>query len=232
VTAIPVIAANYLREQRWAVLLLMVWVVISAVLAGFGHLEQDDVLVFIKQQATYGVAFCAFLAASSIHNERRSRRILAVLSKGISRGQYLAGLLCGVLVAAAIYFLTMGAFGSVLFNLVGIPPLHLWQMLVLLFVASALSGTTSLLFATFAPPVVAMALAAVTLGGGLAASQLGATANFLPVYTLVRAVTDYSYSPRWTPPWTALVWGIVQTIAMWALAWWVFARRDVALAVE
>jgi hypothetical protein len=230
--AIGLIAANYLREQRWAVILLLVWVVLSAVLASLGQMEPGDVLFFLKQQAVYGVAFSAFLAASSIYNERRSRRILAVLSKGIERREYLAGLLGGVLLAAGIYLGAMGAFGSLLFSLAGIPVSHVWQLLILLLVACALAATSALLFATFMPPIVAVACTALALGLGVGLTQIGVTSNFLPVYALVSELTSYTYSPRWSPDWTPAIWGVAQAILLWLAASRIFERRDIAVAVE
>ena len=229
---IGLIAINFLREQRWAALLLLIWVVISAVLAYAGQVERGDVLFFVKQQAVYGVAFSAFLAGSSIHNERRSRRILAVLSKGIERRQYVAGLLCGVLLVAAIYVVAMGILGSLIFLAAGIPVLHLWQMLALLMVACMVAASTALLFATFAPPIVAVALTALALGVGAGAMYAGATANFLPVYVLLDTVTSYGFPSRWEPHWTPAVWGVLQAVVLWWLAAWIFERRDIAVALE
>ena len=57
----------------------------------------------------YGLAFTGLMAASGINNERRSRRMLAVLSKGIERWQYLGGLLLGAMIDAAIYCIAIGA---------------------------------------------------------------------------------------------------------------------------
>jgi ABC-type transport system involved in multi-copper enzyme maturation permease subunit len=229
---IGLIAANYVREQRWAVILLLAWVALSALLAGLEQLERTDVLFFIQQQAIYGVAFSGFLAASSIYNERRSRRILAVLSKGIDRRQYLAGLLGGVLLTIVLYLIAMGTLGGLMFTSVGIPRTHLWQMLALLLVACALTATTGLLFATFAPPIVAVACTAVTLGSGVALAQIAGARNFLPVYALLDAVIGYANNPHWSPPWTPAMWAIAQTALLWLLASAIFARRDIAVAVE
>jgi ABC-type transport system involved in multi-copper enzyme maturation permease subunit len=230
--AVQLIAANYLREQRWAVVLLLVWVVLSAALAGVGQLERADVLFFLKQQAMYGVAFSTFLAASSIYNERRSKRILGVLSKGIERRQYLAGLLGGVLLAAVIYVTTIGVFGSVLFSAAGLPLVKLWELLVLLLAACALAATTAVLFATFTPPIVAVALSVLAFGGSVGLAQIGITSCFLPVYNLIGTIASYPDSPGWTPEWPLAIWGAVQAVLLWLAASWIFGRRDIAVAVE
>ena len=98
------IARNFLRENRWPVLILLAWIIFStAVTAGFGRerVVPEDVVFFVQQQAVYICAFSAFLAANAIHNERRSRRILLVLSKAVSRGEYLLAMLIGTLTMTA-----------------------------------------------------------------------------------------------------------------------------------
>jgi ABC-type transport system involved in multi-copper enzyme maturation permease subunit len=189
-------------------------------------------LFFVKQQAFYGVAFTAFLAASAIHNERRSRRILAVLAKGIERGQYLAGLITGVLLAAVLYCLFVGVFGSLMFRTVGLPQTALWYLLALVIVSCALAATTAMLFATFAPPLVAIALTAIALGSGFGVAVAGLTRNFLPVGALMASVTRYDLHSGLPPHGDTIAWGVAQSLILWLLASWIFARRDIAVAVE
>ncbi len=229
---ILLIAANFLREQRWAVILLLAWVVFSALISSFSQLDRADVLFFIKQQAVYAVAFSAFLASSAIHNERRSRRILAVLSKGINRAQYLAGLLSGVLIAAAIYLTAMGVFGSLMFRAVAIPAVQLWWLLALLAVSCAVGATTALLFATFTPPLVAVSFTALALGFGAGMSAVGASHSVLPVYTLMDVITHYEFQAHWNPHWRVALWGLAESVALWLFASLVFGLRDIALPVE
>jgi ABC-type transport system involved in multi-copper enzyme maturation permease subunit len=232
VRVVLLIAANYVREQRWAMILLLLWVVLGTTVAGLGRLEREDTLFFIRQQAIYGVAFSAFLASSAIHNDRRSRRILAVLSKGIERGQYLAGLIAGLLLIAAIYCLAVGLFGSVMFGALGIPREQLWYVLPLLMTACAVAATTAILFTTFLPPLVAISLTALVLGLSVGLAQLGITRNLLPVYALMNTINDYSFHVGEQPVWTPVFWGIAQTVLLWLLASWIFGRRDIAVAVE
>src|SRR4051812_30672040 len=116
------IALNFLRESRWAILLLLLWAGISGAAAAYSIKEsQDDALFFLKQQAVYGVVFTAFLASSAIYNQRRSRRILAVLSKGLSRTEYLAGLEVGFLASAAVYSTAVAGVGAWVFARAGFP---------------------------------------------------------------------------------------------------------------
>ncbi|HLX73356.1 MAG TPA: hypothetical protein VKR26_01410, partial [Terriglobales bacterium] len=108
------IAGNFLREQRWPVVILLGWVVFLTAAAGFSDLRRtpEDVFMLFQQVAVYILVFSLFFGASAIRNELRTRRILAVLSKGISRRQYIAGLLLGIVLAIAIYCLALGVAGA------------------------------------------------------------------------------------------------------------------------
>ena len=88
------IAVNFAREQRWPILTLLLWVLLLAFLGLVTdiHRQREDLLFVFKQDAVYVLAFSVFFGGSAIYNERRSRRILGVLSKAVGRQQYLSGL--------------------------------------------------------------------------------------------------------------------------------------------
>src|SRR5437870_507112 len=94
VSPAALITANFFREQRILLSLMLAYVVVGggtlALLAQAP--DADDVVFLIKQHAAYAVLLGVTLASTAIHNERKTRRILAVLSKGISRWQYVAGM--------------------------------------------------------------------------------------------------------------------------------------------
>src|SRR5581483_2462847 len=102
---VGLIAINFVREQRWPILVLMLWILVFSVLGLLVDLRRsrEDVLFIFKQLAVYGIAFAVFFGASAIHNERKTRRILSVLSKGVGRAQYFSGLLGGFVLAVGIY---------------------------------------------------------------------------------------------------------------------------------
>lgn len=229
------IALNFMREQRWALILLLIWVLLSGSFAAIGgSLNIDDLLFFFKQQAVYGIAFSAFLAASAIHNELRSRRILAVLSKGIRRSDYVGGLLLGVLAGAAVYCLAMGGMGAVMFARAGLNQMHLWFALSLLFSACALTATLSLFFSTLMKPLFATAATAVALGIPVVGVHAGAQSwsAVLPVYFLMESLMNVSGRGRWIAPWNLVGWAVLDAALLCIAAAMVFARRDIAVAVE
>ncbi|HEY7615705.1 MAG TPA: hypothetical protein VH744_02805, partial [Terriglobales bacterium] len=98
------IAVNFVREQRWPIFVLLLWVLLLAFLGLVTDVarEREDLLFIFKQVAVYVVAFSIFFGGSAIYNERKSRRILAVLSKAVRRQQYLSGLVLGVTIACGI----------------------------------------------------------------------------------------------------------------------------------
>lgn len=231
---VALIALNFLRESRWAIVLLLLWAVITGVGAAFSMKnEPDDALFLLKQQAVYGVVFTAFLASSAIYNQRRSRRILAVLAKAISRAKYLAGLELGFLAGAALYCVTLVVLGAWVFSRAGFSPSRAIPLAVMLFAASALAGTVALLFSTFLSPLFAIALTAILVGVNAALVQMssGALAQVMPAYLLMQSILGFSFD-HWTPAWPAVIWALVESLAAWALASLIFSYRDLAVAIE
>ncbi len=232
--AVNLIALNFLRESRWAILLLLLWALISGVAAAYSiKASQDDALFLLKQQAVYGAVFTAFLASSAIYNQRRSRRILAVLAKAISRPQYLAGLELGFLISAAVYSLAIGALGGWAFARGGFPATHIVPIAIMLFAAAALAGSVALLFSTFLSPLFAIALTAIVVGvnGVFAHFSAGPWSLMMPIYPLTQSILTFSFD-KWTPAWTAAGWALVESMAVWALASLIFSYRDLAVAIE
>ncbi len=235
---ICLIGLNLLREQRWPIAVLLLWVAGSSLASGLGSakLLVDDVLFFLKTQAVYGVAFIAFLASAAIHNERKSRRILAVLSKGITRVEYIAGLLGGVLVAGAIYVLAMGVAGTFMFRAAGLQIAQLWEVMVLLMTALVVTSTVAMFFSTFMTPLFATAATAFALGTPAIAARLsgGAWTRVLPVYELMNSIITFSVNTAagWSPVWSIVFWSMVDSVALWLFGSWLFSYRDIAVAIE
>jgi len=222
-----------MREQRWTLLLLLLWVMGSSA-AGYFMGDPDDALFFLKQQAVYGVAFTTFLSAAAVRNERKSRRILAVLSKAVGRGEYLAGLLAGVLGMVALYCLAMGAAGAWMLGSSRIAASEVWAQAAAVAGACLLTGTVAIFFSTFMAPLLATASTALLLGIPAAAASVlgGGWSQVLPAYGLMSLVMEFSLGHRGSAPWGMLASAVAQSAVVWLLAAWVFSRRDIAVAVE
>jgi ABC-type transport system involved in multi-copper enzyme maturation permease subunit len=232
------IAFNFLREQRWPVIVLMVWVLASSIAVGYGsgNPAAEDVVFFVKTQAVYGIAFIAFLSASAIYNERKSRRILAVLSKGISRRSYIFGLLLGVLIAGAAYCAAMGAMGALMFGSLGRPSYNMWLLALVLMTCFTVTSTVAMFFSTFLSPLFSTVATALALGTpALAAQVVGPTwSRLFPVYYLMDWILKFSESTHaaWGQVLGSVFWALLDSTLLWLVASWLFSQRDIAVPVE
>ncbi len=229
------VGGNFLRENRWAVLVLMVWVLGSGAAAALSvAASAEDALFFLKQQCVYSVVFIAFLAASALYNQRRSRRILAVLSKGIGRSQYLAGVACGYLCVAVFYCLAMGITGAWTFSAAHANPAGIWPLVMMLLAASTLSGTVALFFSTFLSPLFTVIATGLVLGTTGAAAHLAGRAQevALPAFTLINAIMNMSFEHGWHTEWRATGYAVLESLVFWVVASLIFSRRDIAVPVE
>jgi hypothetical protein len=229
------IAKNFAREQRWPLFFLLLWVLGWAV---FGLLDEqrgpEDALMIFRQLAVYSVTFGVFFGSSAIQADQRSRRILAVLSKGISRPQYVLGLLAGMAVVLGVFCLCMGFTASWLLGRFGFSPSALWFGTLALWTACLLTASLTLALSTFLPPLFA-AIGAGTLAGIPALLSLRGDAfskYAIPVYGLLEPLIAADFSRAWHAnlAMVALAW--VETALFWLVAAWIFSRRDLAVAAE
>ena len=221
---------NFVREQRWPLLTLLLYVcVFGGGIALFGSQSEDDTLFMLRSTSMYGLAFAGLLSASALNNERRTRRILAVLSKGISRSEYLAGLLLGAMLASAVYCGTIFAVGVLATHRIAI----LMPFAAMLMVLFLLAAATALAFSTVFHPLLASAAAGLLLGAeGLLARALGGIwLELLPSLLLVDRAVNFG-EPGWHAPWVSCVAAVIQAGVFWSVANAIFSRRDIAVAIE
>jgi ABC-type transport system involved in multi-copper enzyme maturation permease subunit len=236
VKPVLLIAINFAREQRWPILTLLLWVLLLAFLGLVTdiHREREDLLFVFKQDAVYVLAFSVFFGGSAIYNERRSRRILGVLSKAVGRQQYLSGLVLGVTIACAVYCFALGMTGSWTLGSASFPISHVWFLMVCLLAACALAGTVALMFSTFLNPFFAAGATAIVLGfPALAGHLLGPRWGLvIPVWELGATVINSSFDSPGTPSWLVVALAGAETVAFWLLSARIFAYVDIAVAVE
>lgn len=231
---VRLIAINFAREQRWPILVLMLWVVVLN-LSGLLRLQTsgEDVLFLFKQVAVYGVAFAVFFGSSAIHNERKTRRILSVLSKSVGREKYIGGLLCGIVFALSIFCFAMALTGTWMLGPAGFPVARVWFLMLCLMTASVLAAAVAVLFSTFLNPLFATLSAIAVMAIPLAAMLFNSQwASAIPVFSLVELVLRASFSENWIPRWTLLLLALLESGVCWAAASWIFSRRDIAVAVD
>ena len=230
------IAINFAREQRWPILTLLLWVLLLAFLGLVTdiHHQREDLLFVFKQDAIYVMAFSVFFGGSAIYNERRSRRILGVLSKAVGRQQYLSGLVLGVTIACAVYCFALGMTGSWTLGGAGFPIARVWFLMLCLVTACMLAGTVALMFSTFLNPFFAAGATAMVLGLPVLAGQiLGPQWSYvIPVWKLGATVLNSSFKSPGTAAWMPVVLAGGETLAFWLLSARIFAYVDIAVAVE
>lgn len=225
------IAVNFVRQQRVVIFVFLAW------LLGFGLLfgvvfrdphSREDLMQLFRQQAAYGIVITVFVSASAINGERKSRRILAVLAKGIYRSEYLAGLMLGNAILAGIYFLVVGLINQAFameFGLIA----HIWPTLGAAMIASILASSLAILLSTFLHPLLTTVFTTAILGAPFVAHSFR---QLIPVAFVIGQIMDFDYASGWQGGWHFAVIATVEMILFWALAAKSFAGRDVAVAVD
>jgi ABC-type transport system involved in multi-copper enzyme maturation permease subunit len=221
--SVLLVAANCFREQRVLLSLMLAYFLLAGgTLTLLPHPpEADDVIFLIKQHAAYAVLLGVALASTAIHNERRSKRILAVLSKGITRGQYLAGMLLGSASVLIAYLVALGIVATGLLARVGVAAIQGWSVIGIAAAATLLAAAITIFYSTFAHPTVALPLA-------LVSSAL----PIFPVALLLKQMTEWGASAELSLHTSVIGVALAQTLMFWLLAAWIFRNKDVAVAVE
>jgi ABC-type transport system involved in multi-copper enzyme maturation permease subunit len=233
---IVLIAGNFVREQRWPIVVLLAWILLLAIVHRLAELSRtkEDLLFLFQQVATYVLVFTVFFGISAIRNERRSRRILPVLAKGIRRSQYIAGLLMGMLLASAIFCVALLFAGVGILGAFGYAPGQVIYLLSALLIACLLTGAVTLFFSVFLHPLVAAGATFALLGLPVALVRwFGPEWRYaMPVYPLLNSFYHLSVPELRLPGWDLLIVGVLESVAMWVLASWTFSSKDITVALE
>jgi hypothetical protein len=147
------IAWRLLWANRWLWLLLVLWPwgMAAVLLAGGLQPAPEDVEVALAQQSLYGLALVAFTGGALLGNEQRSRRIVLVLSRAVSRRQYLGALWLAAFLPLVAYVLDLALTGPVL----GATAVMLWQTLGALLLLSTTMASLAVLGSLILPGVIA-----------------------------------------------------------------------------
>jgi hypothetical protein len=147
------IAWQLLWANRWLWLLLVLWPwgMAAILLIGNIHPAPEDIAAIFQQQGVYGLALVAFTGGALLGNEQRSRRIVLVLSRAVSRRQYLAALWLAAFLPLLLYVIDLALTGQVL----GAPVDVLWQTLGALLLLSMTMASLAVLTSLVLPGVIA-----------------------------------------------------------------------------
>src|SRR5712672_304385 len=154
--SIVLIGINFVRTQ-WIALVVMCTYVLGIGGIYRVHTQRDEILFFLRWHAGYAIFFATMIAIPALQAERKSRRILAVLSKGIHRWQYLGGILCGCAIISAIFCLLVGGIAAWLCRQGGLSPEGLGPLMLALFFCCVAAASVGLFCSVFLHPLFATA---------------------------------------------------------------------------
>jgi ABC-type transport system involved in multi-copper enzyme maturation permease subunit len=233
--AILLIAGNFIREQRWTLLALSILPFFMAVLLRYDRTPHEDLVFALGQLYAYAVFLAFFLSATAIHNERKTRRILGVLSKAVERGDYLAGLAIGICGCVVVYCTALGLAGAWLLLSLGMAAEGFVLGLGLVIVAALLAGMVVLLFTTMLPPIFAVMAGTVVLGSPLLIARFFDVdvSGWMPGYALLIAAAKGTMDVATAiEAWPMAAVALGEAVVLWWVASEIFARRDIAVAIE
>jgi hypothetical protein len=232
--AIVLIGINFVRTQ-WIALAVM-----CAYVLGIGsiyriHTQRDEILFFLRWHAGYAIFFATMIAIPALQTERKTRRILAVLSKGIHRWQYLGGLLCGCTMISALFCLLIGGTAAWLGQQGKIPVDGLAAIMTLLFCCCVFAVSVGLFFATFLHPLLATGATGALLALPLIFPEFGLRVAWIlfPAGALFKTLwTSFQFHSVGNSLNALIVSALAEALLFWIAAALVFARRDVTISPE
>jgi ABC-type transport system involved in multi-copper enzyme maturation permease subunit len=233
VRAILLLGANFVRTQFMLLAIVLAYVLCLTGFLGY-HEKVPDLIFFVRQQAVYAIALGALVVLPALQNERKSRRILSVLSKGIHRWQYLGGLLCGAVLIAGIFCLAVELAALWLAQRAGLPVTGLAELILALFLASTAAVSVALFCSVFLHPLLAAGATAIILLFPYALEPKGwyPPGTVFPVFSTLHVALNFTFQKPGSGLWPILMAAVVQMVVFWAAAAVAFARRDVTVATE
>jgi hypothetical protein len=226
------IGINFVRTQWLVVALMLTWVV---GITGFfaWHSNRSEVLFFFRQQSFYALGAATLVGLPAIHNERRSRRILAVLAKGLHRWQYLAGLLCGCGMIAAIFCGAVAVSTAWLCRQAGIQYSEVLPLMLALFLGCIAASSAGVFWSVILHPLPAMVATMATLlvpfSFDLRAEQFSL---LFPVAAISQFIWDFNFeNPAHGLGQTGAA-AAIHGLIFWVAAAVIFTRQDVTIAPE
>jgi ABC-type transport system involved in multi-copper enzyme maturation permease subunit len=225
------IARQLLRQNRWLFLMLMFWpYVMAIILTVGGKPDPDDVLWMLHQECFAGLALVAVTGSTLLGNEQRSRRIVMVLARSVSRAQYLLALLMTAWLPLVLYgsgFLVSGIGLAVLLHkpFAGVLVMALAQL-----VLGVWAGSVSIFWSILLPQIPASIVSVACVGLAVYLGELG----MIGPGRLLLALFETAISGRNAPA-TIGMDAVLTLLAggVWfAAAAWIFSRRDLNLTAD
>src|SRR5215469_15843206 len=168
------IALRLLWQNRWLFLMLMLWpYLMAAILCWGGQPDPDDVLWMLHQECFAGLALVAVTGSTLLGNEQRSRRIVMVLARAVSRTQYLFSLLATAWLPLILYVSGFIVSGIYLAGILHKPYEGILIMALAQLALGVCAGAVSIFWSILLPQIVASIVSIACVGLAVYAGQLG-----------------------------------------------------------
>jgi ABC-type transport system involved in multi-copper enzyme maturation permease subunit len=225
------IAKHLLRQNRWLFLMLMLWpYVMAAILCFGGQPDPDDVLWMLHQECFAGLALVAVTGSTLLGNEQRSRRIITVLARAVSRPRYLLSLLITAWLPLVLYVSGFVLSGIVMASLLHRSYHGILLMAVAQLVLGVWAGAISIFWSILLPQIVASIVSVGCIGVAVYVGELA----WIGPGRLLLALFQTSISGKSAPGTTGTDAALtILAGAVWfTAASWLFTRRDLNLVID
>jgi ABC-type transport system involved in multi-copper enzyme maturation permease subunit len=250
------IARNAFREAvrdrvLYNLVLFVLLLIAGAIFLGELSAGQDAKIIVdlgLSAMLLFGVFIAIFVGVGLVYKEIERRTLYAILSKPISRGQFLLGKYLGLCLTLLVNVLIMGLGVSLALVYVrrGWDPLvfKIWPAIFLIYVELMIVTGVALLFSTFSSPALSALLTffAFIIGHfsadlktlGNSAGSVAARWLFRSLYYLLPNLSNYSvitatahgYVPDVRSIGLAVAYAILYVVVLLAGATLVFGRRN------
>lgn len=213
--------------NRWLLLLLLLWPygMAAILLVGDLHPATEDVLSVLKQECLYGIALVGFNGAALLGNQQRSRRIIMVLARAVSRSEYLLALLMAAWMPLALYVVGFAVSACLMVRLAGAPLDVVWRLALLQLVTGVWVACLSICFSVFLPSILG---SLASLGTSSVLAYFGAVGPGRLIASMMRMPLTG------VPPLDSvdMILTLAASSAVFAVASLAFARRDLNLTAD
>ena len=225
------IAQRLLWQNRWLFLMLMFWpYVMTIVLCVGGSPDPDDVLWMLHQECFAGLALVAVTGSTLLGNEQRSRRIIMVLARSVSRPQYLFSLLLTAWLPLVLYVSGFLVSGIVLAKMLHSSFEGIFVMALAQLVLGVWAGAVSVFWSVLLPQILASLVSVACVGLAVYIGELGMIGPgrmLLVLFETAISGGNVGAAIGVDAVLTLLAGGV-----WFAAASWTFSRRDLNLTAD
>ena len=211
--------------------MLMFWpYVMAIVLCVGGSSDPDDVLWMLHQECFAGLALVAVTGSTLLGNEHRSRRIIMVLARSVSRPQYLFSLLLTAWLPLVLYVSGFLVSGIVLAKMLHSSFEGIFVMALAQLVLGVWAGAVSVFWSVLLPQILASIVSVACVGLAVYIGELGMIGPgrmLLVLFETAISGGNVGAAIGVDAVLTLLAGGV-----WFAAASWTFSRRDLNLTAD